>query len=171
MKRVFVVIAALSLVPWAVALTRGNLAPEVAEAQGRVGGLTFRLEIEGASVGAFKTVSGLESETEVIEYRDGTDPELTRKRPGRTKYSNIVLKRGYIGGKDPLYDWRSDIETGREFKTKAGSVVILDDTKEVGRYNFYEGWPCKWKGVSAVGNGSVIAIEEVELAVERIVRS
>ena len=170
MKRVFVVIAALSLVPWAVALTRGNLAPEVAEAQGR-GGFTFRLEIEGESFGFFKTVSGLESETEVIEYKDGTNPNVIRKLPGRTKYANIVLKRGYMSGQDSMYDWRRDIETGREFKTKTGSIVILEDTKEVGRYNFYEGWPCKWRGVSAVGNGSVLAIEEVEIAVERIVRS
>ena len=172
MKRVFVIIAALSLVPWAVALTHGNLAMDVADAQVRGSGLTFRLEIEGASLGAFKSVSGLESETEVVEYKDGTNPNIIRKLPGRTKYSNIVLKKGITSGSDSLYDWRQDIETGREFKTKAGSIVILDDTKaEVVRYNFYEGWPCKWRGVSAVGNGSVIAIEEVELAVERIVRS
>jgi len=170
MKRVFVVIAALSLVPWAAALYRGNIAMDVADAQGR-GGLAFRVEIDGASAGFFKSVSGLESETEVVEYRDGANPNLIRKLPGATKYPNIVLKKGYIPGQDSLYDWRRDIETGREFKTKAGSIVILDDTKEVGRYNFYEGWPCKWRGVSAVGNGSVIAIEEVEFAVERIVRS
>ena len=171
MKRVFVVVLSLSVVPWAVALVRGNLALDVAEAQARGNGLTFRLEIEGASAGAFKTVSGLESETEVIEYKDGANPNVIRKLPGRTKYANIVLKRGYVAGQDSMYDWRRDIETGREFKTKTGSIVILDDTKEVGRYNFYEGWPCKWRGVSAVGNGSVIAIEEVEIAVERIVRS
>ena len=171
MKRVFVVVAVLSLLPWAAALLRRGIEIDVAEAQGR-GGLTFRVEIDGASVGFFKSVSGLESETEVIEYRDGTDPNIIRKLPGRTKWSNIVLKRGLTESKDPMSEWRNDIETGREFKTKTGSIVILDDAKgEVARYNFYEGWPCKWIGASAVGNGSVIAIEEFELAVERVVRS
>jgi|SRR5688572_563010 phage tail-like protein len=171
MKRVFVVVAVLSLLPWAAALFRRSLEIEVAEAQAR-GGLTFRVEIDGASVGSFKSVSGLDSETEVVEYRDGTNPNVIRKLPGATKYPNIVLKKGITTGLDTIYEWRKDIESGREFKTKAGSIVILDDTKgEVVRYNFYEGWPCKWRGVSAVGNGSVIAIEEVELAVEKIVRS
>jgi type VI protein secretion system component Hcp len=31
----------------------------------------------------------------VTEYQNGDDP-LLRKRPGRTKYSNITLKRGYV---------------------------------------------------------------------------
>jgi phage tail-like protein len=169
MKRVFVVVAVLSLLPWAAALFRRGLI-DVAEAQVR-GGLTFRVEIDGVPTSFFKSVSGLDSETEVVEYRDGANPNVVRKLPGATKYPNIVLKKGYTGGQDSFYDWRKDIESGREFKTKAGSIVILDDTKEVGRYNFYEGWPCKWRGVAAVGNGSVIAIEEVEIAVERIVRS
>jgi phage tail-like protein len=169
MKKVLVVLTVLSTVPWFVALTRNQLALDVAEAQER-GGLTFRLEIDGETVGAFSSISGLESETEVIEQIDAGVPE-TRKRPGRTKYSNIVLKRGYSPSMDVLDLWRRDIETGREFQTKSGSVVILDDTKEVGRYNFYEGWPCKWIGMSSVGNGSVMAIEKIEIAVEKVQRS
>ncbi|MDP3093880.1 MAG: phage tail protein [bacterium] len=40
----------------------------------------------------FKDISGLESETEIIEIKDGDDMTI-RKRPGRTKYSNITLER------------------------------------------------------------------------------
>lgn len=47
------------------------------------------------SHGAFKNVDGLSVEQEVIEYQDGTDA-ATRKRPGRTKYNNITLKRGIM---------------------------------------------------------------------------
>ena len=59
-----------------------------------VGQFNFSVEIENVTVGRFKSVDGLDSETEVIEYQDGDDMIL-RKRPGRTKYSNVVLKRGY----------------------------------------------------------------------------
>ena len=34
-------------------------------------GFNFRVEIDGVDVGAFTEVSGLDSETEVIEYRTG----------------------------------------------------------------------------------------------------
>lgn len=56
----------------------------------------FAVEIEGVTTGAFQEVSGLSMEVEVVEYLDGDDL-LLRKRSGRTKYSNITLKRGYVG--------------------------------------------------------------------------
>jgi hypothetical protein len=51
----------------------------------------FRIEIDGVIAGGFKEVSGLESEVEVVEYRDGDDP-ITHKRAGKVKYKNIILK-------------------------------------------------------------------------------
>ena len=60
----------------------------------------FHLEIEGVTgdakqiVGGFKSVSGMDSTTEVIEFKQGNDVRV-RKKPGRTTYSNIVLERGY----------------------------------------------------------------------------
>ena len=62
----------------------------------------MKLEIDGVIVGSFKEISGLQS-TEIIEIKDGDDMTI-RKRPGRTKYSNLVLKNGFIT--DPaLTDW------------------------------------------------------------------
>ncbi len=51
----------------------------------------FKVEIEGVTTGAFTAVSGIEVCTDVIKFTDGNDI-LNRKRPGRTTYSNIVLK-------------------------------------------------------------------------------
>jgi len=70
---------------------------------GSQGDYSLKLEIDGVVVAGFKEVSGLESETEIIEIKDGDDMTI-RKRPGLTKYSNIILKRGFID--DPaLIDW------------------------------------------------------------------
>ena len=56
-----------------------------------IGSYNFRVEIDGVTVGAFQEVSGLEVVTEVVEFQDGADLRR-RKRPGRTSFSNIVLK-------------------------------------------------------------------------------
>ena len=53
----------------------------------------FIVEIDGSQAAAFAEVSGLESQTAVIEYRTGADV-FVRKPPGLTKYSTVVLKRG-----------------------------------------------------------------------------
>ena len=54
-----------------------------------------------------------------VEYQDGDDLIL-RKRPGRTKYSNITLKRGMLAGRD---------ETHTEFPATA--VCVLPDGTEI----------------------------------------
>ena len=133
-----------------------------------IGNYNFKVEIEGVTVGAFRNVEGLDSETEIIEFQDGDDIVL-RKRPGRTKYSNVSLKRGYINT-DELWQWRKKVIDG-VLERKSGSIILCaDDGSEVMRYNFYEGWPCKWKGFSLDGKGTDVNVEEIELAVEKIER-
>jgi phage tail-like protein len=133
-----------------------------------IGQFNFKVEIEGVTVGAFRNVEGLDSETEVVEYQDGDDIIL-RKRPGRTKYSNLTFKRGYVNT-DELWNWRKKVIEGK-VERKSGSVILCaDDGSEIMRYNFFEAWPCKWKGFSLDGKGNDVTVEEVEMAVEKIER-
>jgi phage tail-like protein len=70
----------------------------------------FRVEIEGVNAGAFAELSGLESRSEVIEYADGSDPNV-RKRPGRTTFSNIVLTKGSLSSHE-LWEWYKSVMQG-----------------------------------------------------------
>jgi len=89
------------------------------------GAYHFLLEIQGIIkdtkiiVGGFKTVSGMDSETEVIEFKQGNDM-VVRKKPGRTTYANIVLERGYTST-DDLWQWRKNIEDGKIDRPRARS--------------------------------------------------
>jgi phage tail-like protein len=140
------------------------------------GSYHFLLEIQGVIsdnkiiVGGFKAVSGMDSETEIIEFKQGNDL-IVRKKPGRTSYSNIVLERGYTAT-DDLWQWRKNIEDGK-IDRRAGSVIILDQDgqSEVARYNFYEGWPCKWNAPEMDSDSSSMAIEKIELAIEKVERA
>ena len=134
-----------------------------------IGNFNFKVEIEGVTQGAFRNVEGLDSETEIVEYQDGDDLVL-RKRPGRTKFSNVTLKRGYVNS-DELWQWRKKVVEGK-VERKSGSVILCgDDGEEIMRYNFFEAWPCKWKGFSLDGKGTDVNVEEIELAVEKIERA
>jgi len=134
-----------------------------------IGNFNFKVEIEGVTQGAFRNVEGLDSETEIVEYQDGDDIIL-RKRPGRTKYSNVTLKRGYVDT-DELWQWRKKVIEG-QVERKSGSVILCDDDgEEIMRYNFFEAWPSKWKGFSMDGKGNDVNVEEIELAVEKIERA
>lgn len=140
------------------------------------GSYHFLLEIQGIIsdnkiiVGGFKSMSGMDSETEIVEFKQGNDT-VVRKKPGRTTYANIVLERGYTAT-DDLWTWRQNIENGK-IDRRSGSIIILDQDgqTEVARYNFYEGWPCKWYVPDMSADSSAMAIEKIEIAVEKVERA
>jgi phage tail-like protein len=129
---------------------------------------SFAVNIEGKVLGAFREVSGLDVELDVIEFTEGTGGAV-RKLPGRTKYSNIVLKRGFTGDAQ-LYNWFTEFS---ETPTKrwAGDVVMMDQThNEVARWNFVNAWPSKVSGPNLNRNSNDVPIESIELVHEGMTR-
>ena len=129
----------------------------------------FKIEIEGVTQGAFAAMDGIESTTEVVHYADADDI-IEHKRPGRTRYSNIVLKRGFVNT-DELWQWYKNVADGK-IERKSGSIILAgDDGSEIMRYNFFEAWPCRWKSFKLNASSKTKSIiEELEIAVEKIER-
>jgi phage tail-like protein len=148
----------------AVTLAAHPGAPE--HAGDPAGNYNFRVEIEGEPIAGFATVSGLTAETEVVEYRAGGD-SLVRKLPGRLKYSNIVLKRGYVSD-DVLHDWvQATLTPGGVVERRDGALILQDKAgTEIVRYRFYDGWPCKWEGPTHASDGTGLATETVVLCID-----
>jgi phage tail-like protein len=127
-------------------------------------GLRFIVEIDGIPSAAFSEVTGFESTTDAIDYRTGGDPVI-RKLPGLHKFGNITLKRGLTKDRS-LWDWRASVVEG-QVQRRNGSIVLLDAAgEEVLRFNFFNGWPCKWEGPTLNARTSEIAIETLEIAHE-----
>ena len=130
----------------------------------------FRVEIDGISLAAFSEVGGLESETAVIEYRVGGEPNTVRKLPGLTRYANIVLRRGITQDAE-LWNWRRNVTQGTADR-RNGSIVLLDDAgNEVVRWNFLRGWICRWEGPALNASSNEVAIETIAIAHEGLDRA
>ncbi len=139
-----------------------------------VGNFNFLVEIEGitpdsaAVVAGFSEVSGVSSQSEVIEYRTGNSRGVFRI-PGRARAGNIVLRKGVTSG-DDLARWRASIERGQR-DARSGSIVLLDaEMNEKTRWNFYDAWPCRYEAPALDAAGESVAIETLELCVDRIER-
>jgi phage tail-like protein len=125
----------------------------------------FVIELAGAAVAAFSEVSGLDMETDPIEYREGNEDTTVRKLPGLRKYTNITLKRGFTDDRS-LYDWRKTVMDGRT-QRMSGSIVLLNEARdEALRWNFREGWPCKLQGPPLNAKTNEVAIETLEICHE-----
>jgi phage tail-like protein len=130
----------------------------------------FLVEIDGIARAGFSEVSGLESETQVIEYRAGGESNTVRKLPGLTKYANIVLRRGVTQDAE-LWNWRKTVEEGRVDRRNGSITVRDDDGTEVVRWNFFNGWISKWHGPDLNARANEVAIETIEIAHERLERA
>ena len=133
-------------------------------------GFNFLVEIDGITEAGFHEVDGLDSSTDAIEYREGSDPSHARKLPGLTKHSALTLKRG-ITDSDKLWKWRQTVTSGRA-ERKNGSIILLDDTgQEKIRWNFHNAWPSKWTGPALNASNNAVAIESLEITHEELARA
>ena len=135
-------------------------------------GFQFMVEIDGISQARFQEVSGIDATTDVIEYREGGDFPGTRKLPGLTKHSNLVLKRGYTDDAQ-LWKWYEDVMTGRTEKIRKNmSVIQLDMTgQEKFRWNLFQAFPVKYTGPAFNAKGNDLSIETLEIAYQRVERA
>jgi len=136
-------------------------------------GAHFEISV-GAVTGYFTEVSGLGSETEVIDHKimaKGAKEPIIRKIPGRLKWGDIVLKRGITTNLD-FYDWRKQVEQGKVDEARLdGTIIMYDQTMTpVAEWEFYKAWPSKISGPSLQSDGNAVGIEELTLVHEGIKR-
>jgi phage tail-like protein len=130
----------------------------------------FRLEINGIVKAGFSEVTGLNAESNVIEYREGPDSINARKLPGLIKYGNVTLKRGVTN--DPeLFTLFKKVIDGDISRDDSMSIVLLNEKRtEAVRWNLAQAWPSKWMGPDLKANANEIAIESLEIAHEGVQR-
>ena len=129
----------------------------------------FLLEIDGTSdaVAGFTEVGGINMETDVVEYREGSDSATVRKLPGLRKYGNITLKRGYTSNTE-LWDWRKTVIDGAT-ERKSGAIVLLNEAREPSmRWEFSDAWVSKYEGPALNSTANEVAIESIEIATEDV---
>jgi phage tail-like protein len=133
----------------------------------------FFLEIDGITQAQFRECSGLSTESQVIEYKEANKDGVTviKKVPGVLKWDNITLKRGITDIME-LWAWRKKVEEGKvDDARKNGSIVLYNQANtEVARWNFENGWPTKVSGPSLNAGSDEIAVEEVTIAHEGLIR-
>ena len=134
-----------------------------------VGAYNFKVEINGVTAGSFKAVDGLSCTIEVIEYQDGEDLKL-RKRPGRHKYGDITLKKGYIHNTQ-LEEWWNNTIQGK-YDRRDISIILFDNmTNEICRWDCFECFPKEWKVSGMDGKSNDTLTEEISFVVEDVKRS
>ena len=133
----------------------------------------FRVRWDGRHVAGISKVGALSRTTEVVSHRDGGDPSSSRKSPGRTEYSAIVLERGVthdtafeqwanrahqygsgLGSQVSLGDFRKDVVI--EVYNEAGQLAIA--------YKVHRCWVSEYQALPELdANANAVAIQHIKL--------
>lgn len=126
----------------------------------------FQVDWGGTRMG-FTEVSGLDVQTDVIEYREGAWKEYSKvKMPGMQKFSNITLKRGTVKGDNGFYDWWNTVKLNT-IERRDLTITLLNETHEpVVTWTVKNAWPVKVQSTDLKADGNEVAIETLELAHE-----
>ncbi|MDJ0646692.1 MAG: phage tail protein [Flavobacteriaceae bacterium] len=122
----------------------------------------------------FTEVSGLDFETEVIEYREGDSKTYHKnKQPGMTKYSNVTLKRGLFKGDFDFYqEWLKTFyfqeggKTGSKYRRTITISLLDEDHKPIVVWSLANAWPSKVQSTDLKADANEVAIETMEIVHE-----
>lgn len=124
--------------------------------------LKFFVEINNVQEAFFSECSGLQVETETYDLKEGGVNDYVERLPGRTKVSNLVLKRG-VTSSNELWKWFVKTMTGKIERQNVTVVLYSADGQRLAQWTFNEAYPVKWVGPAFKAGESGMAIETLEL--------
>ncbi|NQU53539.1 MAG: phage tail protein [Bacteroidetes bacterium] len=126
----------------------------------------FQVEWGGTKIG-FTEVSGLDVETEVVEYRHGASPEYSKtKMPGMQKFSNITLKRGTFATDNEYFTWWNSVKLNTIERRDITISLLNEEHSPVITWKVKNAWPTKVQSTDLKADGNEVAIESMEVVHE-----
>jgi phage tail-like protein len=116
---------------------------------------------------SFQEVSGLDTESQPIEYRHGNNPLFsTIKMPGIAKYGKVTMKKGVFISDNKFWEWYNQIKINT-IKKEAVIISLLDETgNPTMTWTLTNAFPTKITAADIKTDGNEVAIETIEISHE-----
>lgn len=118
----------------------------------------------------FQEVSGLDDETQVIDYKIGKSAIFTPvKMPGISKCGNVTLKKGVFVNDNTFWKWQDEIKMNT-IKRRTVVISLLDESGNVSmQWQLKNAWPTKITSTEVKLDGNAVVIDSIEIVYEKIV--
>jgi phage tail-like protein len=125
------------------------------------------------SVGGFRAIAGIGSETDVVEQSSVDDHgrPIIQKAAGPARWPDITLRRP-VDASRTLWEWR-DIVLGRgpDAARVDGTITLLDAAGRASvTYGFANGWPIRYAVTGIDAESEAGALEEIVICHEGLQR-
>lgn len=127
--------------------------------------VSFDKDVTGTENDAkFQSVAGLNVEFETEKIKEGGENRFEHVLPVRTKYPNLVLKRGMFTNSEVI-QWCMDAFENMEIKPADMVVSLLNEEHEpLFTWNIKRAWPLKWNVADFNAEENKLVLETIELA-------
>jgi phage tail-like protein len=129
----------------------------------------FKVKLGTLPDANFQEVDGLDSETQIIEYRHGNSPVFYPiKMPGLGRVGNVTMRKGIFVKDNAFWDWYSTIMLNTILRQTV-VISLLDETGTPQRiWTLNNAWPTKITGTDLKSEGNEVAVESIEIAYETL---
>jgi len=128
----------------------------------------FQVEWGGSRIG-FTEVSGLTTEIQPIEYREGSSNSYNvTKMPGMPKFGDISLKRGVFTKDNEFFQWITTVRLNNIERRDLTISLLNENHEPVMVWKIMNAWPSKVEGPSLKSTGNEVAVESITLVHEGI---
>jgi len=111
----------------------------------------------------FQTVSGLSVEYDYESFREGGENRFEHKLPVRTRYSDLILKRGMLTDSEVI-NWFNRAFRDRQFEPSDISVILLNEKGEpLKTWKVTHAIPKKWMISDLSSTENAVVVETLEL--------
>lgn len=112
----------------------------------------------------FQNISGLEVSLETEAIKEGGENRFEHAVPTRSKYNDLILKRGVLKDSGVIKWCRKAIERF-EFHPTTVLVHLLNEEHEVLiEWKLFHAWPKKWSIAELNAEQSSVLVETIELS-------
>jgi phage tail-like protein len=130
-------------------------------------GFHFKVEVLGFTANAddvrFTEVSGLSVEMGTEEIAEGGENRFIQKYPTRTKYPELVLKRGLLLNSEVITWVRKCLED-YDIQPKDISIQLLNEAHQpLLTWNVVKAYPTKWAVSDLNASNNAVVIETLQL--------
>jgi phage tail-like protein len=113
---------------------------------------------------SFQSVSGLTVEYDYETFKEGGENRFEHKLPVRTKYNDLVLKRGFVVAGSTIYNWCMKAFRDRDFEPMNVLVILMNEhLQPLKSWNINHAIPKKWSVSDFNASENSIVVETLEL--------
>lgn len=121
-------------------------------------------DIGNGDDGRFQSVGGLSVENDTETIKEGGENRFEHKLPVRTKYPDLVLKRGLLTD-SRVAKWCMDALQDRVIRPAEVTIILLNEQHQpLKTWSVTKAWPRKWSVSDFNATENAVVVETLELA-------